>query len=181
MIAAQVELPRSRRVAWVGEYAFAIPSEDALEAIARWAPDGIVELGAGNGYWAHLLSERGVSIVAVEPKLRGRRKIWHSMVKGDHRSLARYPNRTLFICWPTQGDSWAERALRTYRGTAFIYCGLPREGAEEGATCATPGFFDLLDREWQIEERVEIPNFERQNDALTLYARRGSLNNFPMR
>ena len=40
----------------VQRFSWAVPSDDALDVIARYAP--IVEMGAGSGYWAHLMRER---------------------------------------------------------------------------------------------------------------------------
>lgn len=53
----------------VTRYGFAVPSDEALTAIERCSPRGVVELGAGTGYWAFLLQQRGVDVVAfdVEP------------------------------------------------------------------------------------------------------------------
>src|SRR5215471_9090998 len=53
-----------RRVWCVRRYAFAIPTEAALSVLARFAP--IIELGAGTGYWAHLLRRRGVDCLAFD-------------------------------------------------------------------------------------------------------------------
>ena len=53
-----------RRMWCVRRYSFGVPDDAALEAIARRAP--IVELGAGTGYWAHLLRARGVDCLAFD-------------------------------------------------------------------------------------------------------------------
>jgi len=46
------------------KYAWAIPNEKALMAISEFAP--IIEMGAGAGYWARLLRDRGVEIEAYD-------------------------------------------------------------------------------------------------------------------
>ncbi len=46
------------------EFAFAVPTDEALDAISELGP--IVELGAGTGYWAYLLGKRGVDVVAYD-------------------------------------------------------------------------------------------------------------------
>ena len=46
------------------KYAWAIPDERALRICAEFAP--LVEMGAGAGYWARLLRERGVEIAAYD-------------------------------------------------------------------------------------------------------------------
>jgi hypothetical protein len=38
-------------------YAFALPTDGALGAIAAVSPDGVVELGAGPGFWARMLAD----------------------------------------------------------------------------------------------------------------------------
>jgi hypothetical protein len=44
------------------KYAFGVPGNYALDCLARYGP--LVEIGAGTGYWARCLRERGVDIVA---------------------------------------------------------------------------------------------------------------------
>lgn len=48
---------------------FDIPTDAALDEVAVRSTGGVVELGAGVGYWAHHLSERGVDVIAydIEP------------------------------------------------------------------------------------------------------------------
>ena len=51
-------------------FAFSVPSDDALALVARLASGSVlVELGAGTGYWAALLRQRGVQVRAydIEP------------------------------------------------------------------------------------------------------------------
>lgn len=42
------------RASMAREYAWAIPSPEALLAIKAASPKGVVEIGAGTGYWAML-------------------------------------------------------------------------------------------------------------------------------
>ena len=48
-------------------YSFAIPCESALEFMKDYSP--ICEMGAGSGYWAKLLADRGVDIIAYDTVL----------------------------------------------------------------------------------------------------------------
>ena len=48
-------------------YSFAIPSQLALEFMKDYSP--ICEMGAGSGYWAKLLADRGVDIIAYDTVL----------------------------------------------------------------------------------------------------------------
>ena len=58
-------------------FSWAIPNEEALDAIAAVGP--IVEIGAGTGYWAWLLQKRGVDVVAYDatPPHFGCVNHWH--------------------------------------------------------------------------------------------------------
>jgi len=162
------------RRAWcVRRYAFAIPTEAALDAIARYAP--IVELGAGTGYWAWLLRERGVDCVAYDlapPDQAAnahafRPLTWTAVEPGSIDMLARHADRALFLCWPPYRDSFAARALRAYAGSTFIHIGEPR-----GGHTADDTFFDALEGHWRPVERVALPNWPGTCDALTVFTPR---------
>ena len=48
-------------------YSWGVPSDAALETIARFAAAaGVVEVGAGTGYWAAALATRGVDVRAYD-------------------------------------------------------------------------------------------------------------------
>src|ERR1700682_372058 len=101
-----------RRVACVRRYAFGVPNRAALEAIARCAP--IVELGAGAGYWAYLLRNRGVDIVAydlappdqVSNAYKFEPRTWTEVRLGGVEILEKFADRALFLCWPGYKDSF---------------------------------------------------------------------------
>jgi hypothetical protein len=162
-----------RRRAQVRRYAFAVPTEPALVTIGRYAP--IVELGAGTGYWAYLLRQRGVDIVAYDrfPPDRAENpnrldpRLWTEVLDGDASVLRRHPDRGLLLCWPSWRDPFAATALDVYPGTTLIYIG---EGA--GGHTADARFFELLDRDWQAALSVELPHWPGTSDRLTVYARR---------
>ena len=48
----------------IERYAWAVPDERALSICAAFGP--LVEMGSGRGYWAHLLQQRGVDILAYD-------------------------------------------------------------------------------------------------------------------
>lgn len=103
-------------------FAFAVPTDQALDAIARHSPGGVVEVGAGTGYWAHLLHQRGVDVVAydVAPAPTADREWfadtepWYPVQPGDHHAAAQHPDRTLLLVWPTKGAIWAAEALAEF-------------------------------------------------------------------
>jgi len=132
-------------------YSWAVPTDEALDAIAEWGP--IVEVGAGTGYWAHLLEARGVDIVAYDLNPPGTRKLlpdhvleqlpkdkrppWHSdqrplfdVQHGGAPVAALHPDRTLLLVWPCYNDPMAAIAVENHvaaGGKRLIYVG---EGAD---------------------------------------------------
>jgi hypothetical protein len=106
----------------IKKYGFAIPTDDALEHIERYSPGGVVEIGAGTGYWAHLLDRRGVDVraydIAPAPSSANQwfagTQPWHRVEIADHTVVGRSPSRTLLIVWPTKNEAWAASALECY-------------------------------------------------------------------
>jgi hypothetical protein len=77
----QMDLPSNRREGFVNVlgsymdncitplrrmYSWAVPTDEAIAAIANASPFGVVEVGAGTGYWAMLLRHRGVDVLAYD-------------------------------------------------------------------------------------------------------------------
>jgi len=65
----------------IKKYAWAIPDEKALKIVAEFGP--IIELGAGLGYWAWLLQQRGVDIIAFDKYTSKDNGAWTDVRKGD--------------------------------------------------------------------------------------------------
>ena len=94
-------------------FSWAVPSETALALVARYSP--LVEIGAGTGYWAHLLRERGADVVAYdiappathENHYHSKRECFFPVQLGSDASVAGHHDRTLFLCWPPYEDPMA--------------------------------------------------------------------------
>ncbi len=153
----------------VVEFAWAVPNEAALAALVARAP--IVEIGAGSGYWAARLRERGAVVHAYDVTVGagnnwGHTKTWTAVLPGDETRVDDHPDCTLFLCWPA-GGPMAVSALRRYRGPCLAYVGEPR-----GGSTATAEFFDELERGWEETQHVAIPQWDGMQDALRIYRRR---------
>jgi hypothetical protein len=93
----------SVRRAACDRYAWAIPSNEALDALVKLSP--LVEIGAGAGYWARLLHERGANVVAFDNTLTDNHwhdetGVWYPVLQGGIEQAAEFPDHTLFLCWP---------------------------------------------------------------------------------
>lgn len=133
--------PAGRQEA-IRRFAFAVPDDDALAAIERSAPTGVVELGAGTGYWALQLAERGVDVVAFDrapaPSPANRwfagSRPWYPVQAGDAHVVARFAERCLLLVWPTRNETWAAAAIQRFHnagGDTVVYVG-ERPGGHTG-------------------------------------------------
>ena len=128
-------------------FAFAVPCAAALDAVAALRM-GVVEVGCGTAYWACLLRERGVDVVAYDarPPARpsaGRRDgenlffgaaFADDVERGGPEVLRSHADRALFLCWPVSpeeaahGDEardepWDAACLDHWHGDTLIHVG----------------------------------------------------------
>lgn len=108
----------------IEKYAWAIPDDRALRIIQHFAP--IVEIGAGKGYWAKLLRDRGVDILPVD-MFTAKGKNWTEIVKGGPEVLKKYKNRALMMCYADDYEHsdkpLSTRCLKEYKGDVIILIG----------------------------------------------------------
>ena len=194
---ADIEDTRSQLIARFG---FAIPSEEALDAISRCSPRGVVELGAGTGYWAYVLQQVGLDVVAFDsapaPAAQNRwfagTRAWHPVHRGDHDVVGHHPERTLLVVWPTKNEIWAATAVDRYYdagGECLVYVG-EGPGGRTGddvfhallgeltscVQCAygstTSPCICTVEARWRRSETVPLPHWPGYHDDLHIYTRR---------
>jgi len=159
-----------------GTYSWAICSPGDI----AWMKDvlegrGVVEPGAGTGYWAWQMQQAGIDTVAYDLNEPGpgngyARRQWATVLPDDATAPKHHPDRALFLCWPSYAEPWAAQSLACYRGDLLIYCG---EG--DGGCTADDAFFELRDAEW--EETGDSPkhvSYWGIHDYLTAYRRKGT-------
>lgn len=155
-------------------FSYAVPSSEALATIEKYSP--IIELGAGTGYWAWLLQERGADVVAYDtrPPAGKAKNPWcypftyTQVYRGGQSVLRRgQRHRALMLCWPPHGEDMAFECLKAFQGTTLIYVG---EG--NGGCTANHKFFDLLRAQWRVIDEVSIPQWDCIRDSLSVWRRR---------
>jgi putative endonuclease len=160
-------------------YSWAIPNEEALRTICEFSP--IIEMGAGTGYWAKLLQNRGCNILAFDicppgSSWFGRNtpivNVWHpgstrftNVVNGNPRVLDLYTSKSLFLCWPPKINKMAEDCLKYWKGEFLIYIGNLN-------LTANSKFFNKLEREFTLAHKVEIPNWIGIIDQMYVWRRK---------
>lgn len=157
----------------IREYGFAIPDFRALRAIQKHSPNGVIEIGAGSGYWAMLLSKLGVKVEAYDSatgKYRGGFEVgkYPTVHQLDHKQALskEHDKMTLFMCWPDYNVEWPTEALKLYRGNTFAYIGEGSYGCTGGES-----LHELLAAEWHVACERRIPQWSGINDYLTIYER----------
>ncbi|WP_329520237.1 hypothetical protein [Spirillospora sp. NBC_01491] len=133
---------------------------------------GVVEIGAGAGYWAWQARQARIDVVAYEPQepadnhdVHGR--VYTELRRGGHEAAALHPDRALLICWPTNDAPWASEALAAYAGDTLIYIG---EGP--GGCCADDGFFEKIDGGWtEVDASTHHVSWWGVHCGMTAYRR----------
>lgn len=159
------------RTKLVKHFAWAVPDEPALELVG--ATGKVVEIGAGGGYWASLLHNRGVEVHAYDPE-PGQSNystfLWRRVLEGKAEPAADHPDCTLFLCWPSYSSGFATEALDRYTdagGKRVAYV-----GEYEGGCCADDDFFRTLGKQYREAELSYIPQYPGIHDYLTIWNRR---------
>lgn len=183
----QIEMRNALRAC----FAYAIPNAAAIDRLVAAGP--LLEVGAGLGYWAKLVRDRGGDILAVdrdwsagsdkpgfnpENRFHGEgNEAWTDVVLVDDcvATVREHPERTLFLCWPPHvwhdaqepPDGWFDAAcLKAYSGDLFILVG------EIGGCTGSPAFARDLDELWERVELIELPTWPRVHDEMHVFRRK---------
>ncbi|WP_149563014.1 hypothetical protein [Streptomyces cacaoi] len=154
-------------------YSWALASRTAVDWAVR-SLDGrkLVEVGAGTGYWASLLADRGLDVLATDQHVH--RNGYADMFRfaavqplDAPTAAARHPDRVLGLWWPPRDDPMAVDTLRAYRGEHLLYVGDAR-----GGQCADAAFFDELESGWHPVSSCPLTlRWLGNSDGATLYRR----------
>lgn len=139
-----------RRDALVRRYAWSIPTPHDMAWLAgQLGGQGVVEVGAGTGYWAWQLQQAGVDVAAYDRYASRddhyREAVrYHPVATAPAEVAGEHPDRALLLCWPPYNTSMAAEALRAYEGDTVVYVGEPGSGCT-----ADEEFHETLDKEWR--------------------------------
>ena len=89
------------------------------------------------------------------------------VLPGSESAVSYHPDRALMLCWPPNKDEMAYRALRSYGGKKLIYIG------EEAPGCtADKKFHQLVQEQWKLIERMDLPRWHLIKDSVFFYSRK---------
>ena len=176
----------ARRRFFVSYFAWAIPTEEAIATIRRFANgQPILEVGAGKGLWASLLQKTGATVLATDdlsthsgqndpsddPRYRVRKAFTFVERLNHLEALSKYGFcPTLMMCWPPFGLGMSEETLREYRGDRLVYIGEQQAAAE--AVTGSESFHHRLQQDWHLSAKITVPRWPGVYDAVFLYRRK---------
>jgi len=172
----------SRTVQWAARdlltlrYAWGIPDDEVIRRIAEFSDNKVVEMGAGSGYWAWLLSQLNVEVDAWDANPEASitegtpwEHKWFNVQEGTPEVLSdnRYIDWTLLLVWPPLSDPMATNALKAFSGSQVVYVG------ENGEGCTADGeFHDLLYEEFDYVDGYQNPAWQLLNDCTYFFKRK---------
>ena len=156
----------ARRRSFIARYAWAVPTREAIAAIKAFV-DGraVVEVCAGNGLWARLLTAATVEVAATDGQPPPGQSYCPLEVLEAEAAVRAHPEcQALLLCWPPFRNDCAFRALGAFVGDRLVFVGDARFAAD-------PQFHARLDQDWALRERVLIPAWPGLDDYAYFYSR----------
>ena len=158
---------------YIENFSWSIPSIDAIKEIVRFAgSEQILEVCAGNCFWACLIRLYGGNIIASDNFSSHGTEQYNCFIsdvlnEDAVRSVQSHRTNVIMISWPTYNDPLATNVLDTFEGNRLIFVG---EGA--GGCTANDSFFDLLREKWSLVKYLMIPNWPGLHDGVYFYERK---------
>ena len=151
---------------------WAVYSDKVGKFLAKFSP--ILEIGAGSCFWASKLRNLGAEVVVYDKYPVQKRAKNHycrqTYVKpwiGGPEKVKKYPNHTLFLCWPPYADSMAYDALRKFQCNRVIY-----NGEGYGGWTGCDKFHNLLESWDRLDVDITVSSFYGINDCLSIFERK---------
>ena len=159
-------------------YSWAIPDRTSIQAIINFYKinkiNYILEIGAGFGLWAGMLSIARVNIKAtdIDPNKNLDSYVTEPYTNVESISatdaVEKYQDADcLFICWPAYNEPYAADSVKIFTGK-YIVC----IGEGHGGCTANDEFFDILEKDWIRENILNIKNWWGIHDRMRFYARK---------
>ncbi|HOF12922.1 MAG TPA: hypothetical protein PLR54_08970 [Spirochaetota bacterium] len=160
----------------IKKYAFAVPTIDTIKIIQELSP--IIEIGAGNGYWAYILNQVKVDIIATDKYPPDETALpfsnyssnqwfhnqWYDVIKAEAIEAGNHPERALMLCWPEPQSMMAYESLYAYKnagGHTIIFIG-------DMIACAESNFYDAL-AQCKLEVKQQIWGYKYFNEIIAIY------------
>jgi hypothetical protein len=157
-------------------YSWAVTDQKAIEQIVKTTKDmGIIEIGAGRGYWASILADCGINIAAYDIGKNENAYFYYPVnlignyypIDNAERKIASlHQDKALFLCWPPYDTPMAYNCVSEYSGNTLIYIGEDKYGCT-----ADDKFFDFISDNFKLDNIIDMAQWEGIHDNLYIYKR----------
>ncbi len=158
-------------------YAWTVTDPATVAFVREHAGATVVDPMAGSGWWAHLLDQAGIAVLAsdLNPPDGTKANNWHR--GGSHVPVGRADAAdavalapaaaTLLLSWPPYDADIGARIVEAFRGDRIIYIG---EGW--GGCCGDDTMFELFERDFDEVAEHRPVQFYGMHDFVTIYQRK---------
>lgn len=147
----------------VEQYAWAVPNAEVLAYLSEFGH--MYEVGAGSGYWANCIEEAGGDVTPFDADPPD--ETWTDV---DEATVSDYAQeiveKPVLMVWPPCGEDMAWKVLGR-RPSHVLYV-----GEQKGGCTGDDHFFDLLEKEYGLVARIEIPSYVGIHDDFYHYIRK---------
>lgn len=171
--------PTLHRFDLVSQYAWTITAPETVAFVAEHLRGWAVDPLAGSGYWAFLLAQCGVDVVASDerpPTFDKAHNKWHH--HGAHWTVGQAhavdavreagSERALLLSWPPYAAPIGAEIVSAFTGDRIVYIG---EGW--GGCCGDDNMFALFEKDWvRVADHCPL-QFWGIHDEVTVYDRQG--------
>jgi hypothetical protein len=148
-----------RREQLVEQYSWAVPNEEVIDYLTQF--DAITEVGAGSGYWAKCVNENGGTVYAVDKDPPD-----NQYVDVKSQCASSVETQVVLLVWPPYDEMMAATAI-DHSPNHVLYVGEPMGGCTANRT-----FFEHLQDEYGLVERIDLPSYEGVHDEFYHYIRK---------
>ena len=158
------------RDSYVLEFGLSFWCDRATEIIKRYSTN-ILGVGSGVAFVEYLLQRGGVDIIASDIKAYHHWEHTHMNVEklSAVDAIEKYPERDLFICWPTLGSLWSYDAAKKLGSGRYLF----HVGELTGCT-GDPELADYLfdENDFETIGYCCIPQWLELRDCLTIFRKK---------
>lgn len=158
----------------VKQYSWTITDPATVAFVVEHAGPRLIDPMAGTGWWAYLLGQSGMDVVASDVAPCANQwcdtTLYVPVAEVDGaEAVANHADRTLLLSWPPYDSPDGAAIVRAYPGDRVIYIG---EG--DGGCTGDDDLHELLRTEWrEVAGHVPVQWFG-MHDRVTVYDRAGA-------
>ncbi len=156
----------------VFQISWALPSKKVLNEIKSFVDDDhVLEIYSGKGFWASLLKEMNVYVIATD-NFQAFPFYVNTFTTVENleaiESVSKYETNVLMMIWPPNDiNSLSHQCLKNFKGYKFIYIGENSKGGY-----SNPLFFKELKENWKLVKCTSLINFPGLKDQCWFYVKK---------